>query len=303
MSHSTRIYPAKLLLFGEHLLLRGATALAVPVPTFFGQWVQKDPDNAPLQWQQLHALLPRLAASDLLDLPRLTADVAAGWYFPSNIPQGYGLGSSGALCAGLFDRYGLVATPAALPLLKLRLAALESTFHGQSSGIDPLTSFVNRPLLIENQTFVKEVAPQEWPSGQPPTVFLLDTRQPRQTGPLVQWFLQQSEQEPLAAVLQQQMLPAHEALVQAWLTADEAAFWAQLRHISALQWEHFVPMLPADSAIRALWEMGVAESGETQLKICGAGGGGFVLGFTSAPQNVEEWAAAHGVPVLFPFRA
>ena len=42
-----------------------------------------------------------------LDWEALKADLDRKLYFDSNIPQGYGVGSSGALVAAFYDRYAL----------------------------------------------------------------------------------------------------------------------------------------------------------------------------------------------------
>ena len=63
-------YPAKLLLFGEHVLLLGATALAVPVPLFSGHWDwENDEDEALEKQQQLRdfACSPELSSIEGLD--------------------------------------------------------------------------------------------------------------------------------------------------------------------------------------------------------------------------------------------
>ena len=41
------------------------------------------------------------------DIDVLQKDVNAGMYFDSSIPQGYGVGSSGALVAALYDKYAV----------------------------------------------------------------------------------------------------------------------------------------------------------------------------------------------------
>ena len=39
------------------------------------------------------------------DLKTFEADLESGMYFDSSIPQGYGVGSSGALVASIYDKY------------------------------------------------------------------------------------------------------------------------------------------------------------------------------------------------------
>ena len=70
----------------------------------------------------------------------LEKEIGDGLYFESSIPEGYGLGSSGALVAALYHRYaknGQVSSRSStsktdIPQLKSDLAILESWFHGTS---------------------------------------------------------------------------------------------------------------------------------------------------------------------------
>lgn len=291
-----RNYPAKLLLFGEHVLLLGASALAVPVPAFRGKWKEEESSGGrETRWETLLQFAESKQLKEIpgLDAEALKGDLSNGWFFESNIPEGYGLGSSGALCAGIYDRYGLEKTHD-LPALKNIFARMESYFHGSSSGIDPLTSFLARPLLIREKTQVSEAEMATW--EQAPVVFLLDTRTPRQTGPLVQWFLDQSSQPAFSQKLNTELLPAHEAMLRAWLAADAAGFWIHLRLFSQFQFEHFHPMIPAN--MRPLWEKSL-EHPYFSLKICGAGGGGFILGFAKDKNLIQKILAEYDL--MFPF--
>lgn len=300
LASEQRIYPGKLLLFGEHLLLTGASALAVPVPAFYGQWKWADtPETGREQQRRLVDFAAYLAEEGLIG-PAFSEDLATGLYFESNIPEGYGLGSSGALCAAIFDRYGILPDAAAVrdqpqpdwATLKKVFARMESFFHGNSSGIDPLTSYANQPLLIENKTQVRIPKIATWEN--PPVVFLADSQLPRQTGPLVQWYLQQYELPDFRHRLEQEMLPAHEQMLQAWCHADASAFWPALRAVSRFQFEHFPPMIP--TTLRHFWQESLLQSDFT-LKICGAGGGGFVLGFARNNDVVEHYSGQFNINI------
>jgi mevalonate kinase len=299
-----RHYPAKLLLFGEHLLLRGATALATPVPHYYGTWAQKAPLWEPRQWRQLSSIARRwpTVGPQWIDLPRLKADLTEGWFLRSNIPQGYGLGSSGALCAALYDRYGLDRLPDGdFAALKQRLADMEAVFHGRSSGIDPLTAYLQQTLLIEQGNSVRPLPQHQVPEGI--QVFLLDTEQPRQTAPLVQWFLAQSETPVFGQMLDSEVMPAHQRMVNAWLSGETAIFWQQLAFISRWQWEQLKPMLPNHPELCSWWSQTLQEAdSDTYFKICGAGGGGFLLGFTQQPEAVRIFADQRDLSLVFPFR-
>jgi len=289
-----RIFPAKLLLFGEHVLLLGASALAVPVTTFCGRWAWgKDFDRhhaRMLQWADSE----RLQSLECLDTLQFRRDLEAGLFFQSDIPTGYGLGSSGALCAAIYDRYASEKTRD-LEELKSIFSRMESFFHGSSSGIDPLTSFVGEPILIRNKTEVQQAAPKNW-EEEKPSVFLLDSQLPRRTGPLVEWFLTQSNQPLFAEKLSKEYLPAHEALVRAWLSADNDLFWLNLRRVSVFQFENFAPMIP--KTLEGFWKKNL-ENQDFILKICGAGGGGFVLGFARNDETGQRLTKEFSI--VFPF--
>ncbi len=286
------MYPAKLLLFGEHILLLGAPAVAVPVPAFGGEWAWQTPPAGP---SPLGVFVETLATicPDILDIQQFSQEVANGIFFDSNVPMGYGLGSSGALCAAVYDRFGREKTQD-LSALKAVFASMESYFHGHSSGIDPLTSYLGQAILIENMTEVSPIVPADWPEA--PVVFLLDSGLPRQTGPLVQWFLAQSQQADWRAQLDRDLLPAHQKMVQAWLQGHTADFWPALRQVSQFQFRHFQPMVPA--TLRELWQQ-YFDNERLTFKICGAGGGGFLLGF--ARDRAEVTPLAAHFPVVFPF--
>lgn len=279
-----RTYPSKLLLFGEHVLLLGASALAVPLHRFSAFW---QPEGNPLPAEIMAKL--RLFANSTylrditdLDAGQFASELENGLSLQSDIPVGYGLGSSGALCAAVYDRYCSNKTDD-LSALKSVFSAMESFFHGSSSGIDPLTSYLDKPLLIRNKSDVFMANQTAW--NDKPYMFLLDTGLPRQTGPLVNWFLEHSRTGGLLEPVLGDYMQAHEQTVQAWLSAEYRPFFNSLNEVSRLQLEYFTPMVPAN--MQEVWEYGL-DTGKYTLKICGAGGGGFMLGFCTNPEDIAS---------------
>ncbi len=291
------MYPSKLLLFGEYILLLGARALAVPAPIFSGGWAQAGSAQTDTRREHLLQLADSTALAGIPDLDTGTFrhDIAGGLYFRSDIPVGYGLGSSGALCAGVYDRYARAKTED-LSELKALFARMESHFHGQSSGIDPLTSYLNKPLVIADRNDVHLFEARPW-LATPPVVFLLDTGLPRQTGPLVQWFLEKSREANFARQLERELFPANMALLEAWQDAAEYPFWDALRRVSAFQLAFMPPMIP--EYLRPIWEQ-LLSGDDILLKICGAGGGGFMLGFAKNQETALEKLSAF--TLVFPFQ-
>ena len=88
----------------------------------------------------------------------MKTDIKSGLYFESSIPIGYGIGSSGALVAALYEKYCTEKVSFVNNLdnkkniiLKNIFSLMESFFHGESSGLDPLNSYLNSPILINSK--------------------------------------------------------------------------------------------------------------------------------------------------------
>lgn len=116
------------------------------------------------------------------NIEALKADVARGMYFDSSIPQGYGVGSSGALVAAIYDKYANDKitvlenlTREKLLQLKTIFGQMESFFHGKSSGLDPLNSYLSIPILINSKDNIEATGiPSQSATGKG-AVFLLDS--------------------------------------------------------------------------------------------------------------------------------
>lgn len=279
-------YPSKVLLFGEYTVINGSKALALPFHAFQGHWTQSTAAQNPHreEWNKLldyYHRSPKISA--FLNLEELVQAVSQGWHFESSIPTGYGLGSSGALCAAIFDRFNSLEHPPGLPTLKDYLSILEGGFHGKSSGLDPLVSYLNLPVLLEKNTCSTVSYPQTCLDG----FFLLDTGIKRETAPLVKTFLKACEDPAYAWQCQQILAPETDLAIELFLRPDHVNLHQVIEKISGLQWTLFQSMIP--DGFKDLWKQGL-QSKKFFLKLCGAGGGGFLLGWTAN----DPWS----VPIL-----
>lgn len=273
-------YPSKVLLLGEYTILNGSKALAIPYADFTGKWSFEPLDSVSAETS--HASLVSFMnheSGTYLDRERLSQDIEKGLWFDSTIPHGFGLGSSGALIAAIYETYG--NKQKTILGDKNSLAKLEDFFHGSSSGIDPLVSLIKNPLLIHS---FEDVESFEKPLNLE-GFFLVNTGKPRQTGPLVS-FYQEKMKDPefkrgCAEVLSREVNFAIKEI----LSNNRSNLFHHLWLISKFQWEYFPEMIPTQ--MRSLWLQGL-ETGEYVLKLCGAGGGGFVLGFSQKLSTEEK---------------
>ena len=277
---NSRCYAAKILLFGEYTILNGSKALAVPYHDYSGRWTFEDSTSSLAQnsREALRSFLSHTSET-YLDYPRLKSDIENGLWFNSSIPNGFGLGSSGALIAAIFETYG--RTGDHLIDDKFSLAKLEDYFHGSSSGIDPLVSLLQKPLLIHTSDHVEVLNSEINLNG----FFLLNTGRPRNTGPLVNIYREKMKDPEFkrgcAEVLSREVNFAIDEVLQGNRTTLSHHLWL----ISKFQWESFPEMIPTQ--MRSLWAKGL-DSGDYILKLCGAGGGGFVLGFSGNNDYLQQ---------------
>lgn len=274
-------YASKILWFGEQCVLKGSNALAVPFNRFYGKWALNNKVNSPKpDLQPFVQYLDQAATNDnfpSLNIEQFKLDLAKGLYFKSNIPEGYGLGSSGALCAGVFDRYGADQEQSSLPGLKKHLGAIESFFHGASSGTDPLVSYLGKPILIKANGEIQIVRLPETSLPEGFTFFLLDTGIKRQTTPYVRQFLGQYQQASFKQFVDTRLVPTTNLVIEDFLSGQWVDLWSHWSDLSILQYEKMSDWIPV--AFHPIWKSGL-EGALFKLKLCGAGGGGFLLGIT-----------------------
>ncbi|MDD2964440.1 MAG: hypothetical protein PHQ65_11230 [Bacteroidales bacterium] len=295
---------AKILLFGEYGVILGSEALSIPYTHFAGELSFINDDkytdyNAALASNgNLKAFASYLIEnSHTLQLPQLdtakfVSELADGLYFESSIPQGYGVGSSGALVAAVYARYARhrIEPHASVPVsrileLKGIFASMESFFHGRSSGIDPLNAFLQYPLHMKSSTDIALVGIPRHKFEEDGAIFLIDTGAPGKTDTGVKRFLDLCSDEAYSRHMQQEYLPLINRSISTLVEGNHRGFFEATAALSAFQFDHFSEMIP--EAFVPAWKQGL-ESGDFHLKLCGSGGGGFILGFTQSLTQTRE---------------
>jgi mevalonate kinase len=286
---SNREFFGKLLLFGEHSVIEGSGALVIPYPDVSGGLVfpkqvaggEGSASNRTLNRFSSWLKENDSAATSKLDITRFIGDIENGLYFRSTIPEGYGLGSSGALCAAVYNEYGEAGIkpvkepdPGELLSVKKTLASMESWFHGTSSGIDPLCIYYSKPLIIGGKEDIK-IWDVENTQGQGLHIFLIDTGLKGNTGELVTAFRNKLRGQSLKESFSAQYIPLVNEVVEQF--AGGRPEYDSLVQLSLFQWRIFQEMIP--DRFREVWQYGLDWEYYT-LKLLGSGGGGYLLGFT-----------------------
>ena len=307
-------FNSKILLFGEYTLMQKSMALVVPFDRYSGRLDFYESAHNKAYAIQSNEYLKKFSSfiashvdeNFVLEVKLFEQEIENGLFFQSNIPQGYGLGSSGALVVAIFLRY-LKKTKSLkddlkwvtikkVEQLKSSLGKMESFFHGVSSGLDPLSIMLNEPVLYKNaHDITTTTLPEKNPEGKN-VVFLLNTKIPRSTSGLMSRFQELYQTPDFRNKLHEELVPQTDAAIQNFLAGDAASLYKHVHGISSFQineMKDFIPQSLQQSVKKGL------EHGDYSLKLCGAGGGGFMLGFTESWDRTAEELKEYDLQVLY----
>ena len=304
------LFYAKILLFGEYGIIEDSQGLTLPYSFYKGafKFANLETDfevksNASLKKYSEYLTDLELPKGFELDVARFKSDIDKGLIFDSNIPQGYGVGSSGALVAAIFERYSIVKhvaekiSKAELMELKHVFGTLESYFHGKSSGMDPLICYMNLPILIENRENIDKVSIPQSVAGKG-AIFLIDSGSTGETAPMVQIFFEKMKTEGFRKTLKEEFIRYNNACIESFLKKDMNPLFKNLKNLSVWAFEHFKPMIP--ESIYKAWKKGI-DTNAYYLKLCGSGGGGYILGFTKDYAKAEKMLKGFHKEVIYRF--
>lgn len=305
------LFYSKILLFGEYGIIKDSKGLSIPY-NFYNGALKKDESHskeAVKSNENLKKFVAHLESIDTnlvsFDINTLKGDVASGMYFDSSIPQGYGVGSSGALVAAIYDKYAqdkitVLENLTREKLLKLKeiFSEMEAFFHGKSSGLDPLNSYLSIPILINSKDHIEATGiPSQKKEGKG-AVFLLDSGIISETAPMVRIFMENMKQEGFRKMLKDQFIKHTDACVEDFLKGDIKSLFSNTKQLSKVVLNHFKPMIPKQ--FHELWKKGI-ETNEYYLKLCGSGGGGYILGFTEDINRAKQSLSGYKLEVVYNF--
>lgn len=304
------LFYAKILLFGEYGIIKNSKGLAIPYSSYTGALkisksltgkAKKSNQNLQKFYNYLTKLNTNLVTFRLLDFKKA---INSGMYFDSSIPQGYGVGSSGALVAAVYDKYAenkitVLENLTRDKLLKLKeiFSLMEAFFHGKSSGLDPLNSYLSIPILINSKSHLEATGIPSQKQGKG-AVFLLDSETVGETQPMVSIFMHKMKNEGFRKMIHQDFAKYTDACIEDFLKGNIRSLLGNVKHLSKVVLENFKPMIP--NRFHAVWKKGL-ETNDYYLKLCGSGGGGFILGFTKDFQKTKKLLKDYKLELVYQF--
>ncbi len=260
-------FPSKILLFGEYLVLGGGSAISIP---YFDFNLQK---NFILQsnkefYHKLYEFMVNLPSFNHRISSQFSIDIQNGLNYKSNIPVGYGLGSSGALVAAIYSEY-ILDKKLDLQNLQKELSSIENFFHDNSSGIDPLTSYIQKTILIQAKKVSNNIS-----FKLPDKFYLIDSRIKRNAKKAIQHFKELSTSNSFNSKLTS-LVELNNQIIGKLLENEDIEML--IFEFSLLQYNLFEDFVPME--IRYLWKRGLDEN-KYAMKLCGAGMGGMFIAYS-----------------------
>lgn len=304
------LFYAKILLFGEYGIIKDSKGLAIPFSSYKGALksarnLTGEAKKSNESLANFYTYLANLNSNTVsFDLDSLKNDIDDGMYFDSSIPQGYGVGSSGALVASIYDKYANNKitilenlTRDKLLTLKQIFSLMESFFHGKSSGLDPLNSYLSLPILINSREHIEPAGIPSQKEGKG-AVFLLDSEQIGETEPMVNIFMNKMKNEGFRKMVSEEFATHTDACIEDFLQGNVKSLFGNVKKLSKVVLANFKPMIP--TAFHKVWEQGI-QTNDYYLKLCGSGGGGYILGFTEDYEKAKNSLKDYKLELVYRF--
>ena len=308
---SAPLFYSKILLFGEHGIIKNSKGLSIPYNFYKGglklgdlriEIVKESNENLSIYRDYLLKIDNSIV---LFDFNKMNDDLSKGMYFDSTIPQGYGIGSSGALVAAFYDRYAENKitvlenlTKDKIIILKNIFSKMESHFHGKSSGLDPLNSYLSLPILIRSKNQIETTGIPFQSSTGKGTVFLLDSGKSSETAPMVNIFFNFMKNKNYSKIIREDFIRITDSCVDNFLEGNFKSLFLDIRNLSKVVLDNFKPMIPKN--FHNIWAKGI-ESNDYFLKLCGSGGGGYILGFSEDFKKAKSALKDYKLEVVYNF--
>lgn len=305
------LFYSKILLFGEYGIIKNSKGLSIPYNSFKGGLKIGDVNSKIVDQSNRNLQLFRDFLSDIdssivaFDLKKMNNDLSNGMYFDSTIPQGYGVGSSGALVAAFYDRYAINKftvlenlTRDKILHLKNIFSSMESFFHGKSSGLDPLNSYLSLPILIHSKDQIETTGIPLQSSNGKGAVFLIDSGESSETAPMVDIFFKSMKNTNYNRVIREDFIRITDSCVDNFLAGNFKSLFFDIKNLSKVVLENFKPMIPQN--FHKIWAKGI-ESNDYFLKLCGSGGGGYILGFSQDFEKAKSSLKGYKLQVVYNF--
>ena len=110
--------------------------------------------------------------------------------------------------------------------------------------------------------------------------------------------MEKMKNEGFRSMLKDQFIKHTDACVEDFVDGNIKSLFGNLKQLSHVVLDNFKPMIPAK--FHQLWKQGI-DTNEYYLKLCGSGGGGYILGFTQDIDKAKSALKDYNLEVVYNF--
>jgi mevalonate kinase len=110
--------------------------------------------------------------------------------------------------------------------------------------------------------------------------------------------MENMKQEGFRTMLKTQFTKHTDACVEDFLKGNISSLFGNMKQLSKVVLNNFKPMIPEQ--FHKLWKQGI-ETNNYYLKLCGSGGGGYILGFTEDYEKAQKALKDYKLEVVYNF--
>ena len=110
--------------------------------------------------------------------------------------------------------------------------------------------------------------------------------------------MEKMKQEGFRKLLKEQFVKHTDACVEDFLKGNITSLFSNVKQLSKVVFNNFKPMIPEQ--FHQLWQQGI-DSNDYYLKLCGSGGGGYILGFAEDLEKAKQSLKGYKLEVVYNF--
>ena len=115
---------------------------------------------------------------------------------------------------------------------------------------------------------------------------------------MVNIFMNKMKNEGFRKMLNEEFVTYTDACIEDFLQGDVKSLFGNVKSLSKVVLNNFKPMIP--DAFHKVWKHGI-KTNDYYLKLCGSGGGGFILGFTEDYEKAQKSLADFKLELVYRF--
>ena len=119
-----------------------------------------------------------------------------------------------------------------------------------------------------------------------------------ETAPMVSIFMENLKDNGFRTMLKSQFIKYTDACVENFLHGDVKSLLENTKQLSKVVLNNFKPMIPEQ--FHQVWQKGI-DTNDYYLKLCGSGGGGYILGFTQDLDKAKASLKDYKLEVVYNF--